>query len=369
MNNILSSIQTLKSSEDCGKYSKRFLHKNLVGGTATTGTGRNQTLRLGECCVVKPLTAVGTLTSLLHNSAKVVEKTFQILSAFRLIKIVSLVVVLSISMVNESWATCENNQTCGDDCCWEFDNSSGQLTITGSGKMDNYGYDYKNRPWNSIISQITSLKVEGVTSIGDNAFSQADNIKNLDLPDVTIIGANSLESISHLDYQNTPKIEEIGGEAFYAIDSFIVPDTLTDVDSDAFMNTREFIISSDADMSSWHEDALADSGYVVFKCKGEQESCADMVREFASKSPNIPSENITCESASKDQCTGSDYGWSGTSCVYRGDEGEINCADSYVSWNNECYDEYPFAKKHWTPAEANKWLKDDDNFVVITFKK
>ena len=41
-----------------------------------------------------------------------------------------------------------------------------------------------------------------------------------------------------------------------------------------------------------------------------------------------------------------------------------------VEWDNACLDEYPFAKKRWTPAEANEWLHDgNDNFVVITFKK
>lgn len=39
-----------------------------------------------------------------------------------------------------------------------------------------------------------------------------------------------------------------------------------------------------------------------------------------------------------------------------------------VVWQAHCYDEYPFSRKRWTPAEANEWLKDDDNFVIITFK-
>ena len=54
--------------------------------------------------------------------------------------------------------------------------------------------------------------------------------------------------------------------------------------------------------------------------------------------------------------------------------GDFNPADCYnngqVPYNNQCLDEYPFAKKRWTPAEANEWLHDgNDNFVVITFKK
>ena len=40
-----------------------------------------------------------------------------------------------------------------------------------------------------------------------------------------------------------------------------------------------------------------------------------------------------------------------------------------VYYKGECLNEYPFARKHWTPAEAAKYLKDDDNEIIITFKK
>ena len=67
-------IKALKSSEDCDKFSKSVSYETLVGGTTTIGRGRKQTQRLCEYCANKPLTAVGTLTSLLCNSAKVMEK-------------------------------------------------------------------------------------------------------------------------------------------------------------------------------------------------------------------------------------------------------------------------------------------------------
>ncbi len=50
---------------------------------------------------------------------------------------------------------------------------------------------------------------------------------------------------------------------------------------------------------------------------------------------------------------------------------ESSCyAKGQVFWDNACLDEYPFAKKRWTPAEANEWLHDgNDNFVILTFRK
>ena len=50
------------------------------------------------------------------------------------------------------------------------------------------------------------------------------------------------------------------------------------------------------------------------------------------------------------------------------DDGSSNCpAGEY--WDGECYDEYPFAKKRYTPAEAAPWLKDNGNVVTLIFKK
>ena len=74
MNNVFNSVQTHGTSEKCNKYSKSVSYETLVGGTATTGRGIKQTRRLSKGSAIKPLTAVGTLTSLLCNSAKVMEK-------------------------------------------------------------------------------------------------------------------------------------------------------------------------------------------------------------------------------------------------------------------------------------------------------
>ena len=74
MRKNFDSIQTLKSSEDCDKYSKSVSYETLVGGTSTTGRDIKQTRRLFLSSADKPLIAIGTLTSLLCNSAKVMEK-------------------------------------------------------------------------------------------------------------------------------------------------------------------------------------------------------------------------------------------------------------------------------------------------------
>ena len=42
MRKNFNSVQMLKSSEDCDKYSKRVSYETLVGGTTTTGRGIKQ---------------------------------------------------------------------------------------------------------------------------------------------------------------------------------------------------------------------------------------------------------------------------------------------------------------------------------------
>ena len=74
MNNVFSKAQMLETSEDCDKYSTSVSYETLVIGATTIGREYKQTRRLSKGSADKPLTAVGTLTSLLCNSAKVVEK-------------------------------------------------------------------------------------------------------------------------------------------------------------------------------------------------------------------------------------------------------------------------------------------------------
>ena len=74
MNNVFSRVQMLETSENCDKFSKSVSYETLVGGTTTTGRGIKQTQKMFLSSADKPLSAVGTLTSLLCNSAKVMEK-------------------------------------------------------------------------------------------------------------------------------------------------------------------------------------------------------------------------------------------------------------------------------------------------------
>ncbi|MBQ6331893.1 MAG: leucine-rich repeat protein [Clostridia bacterium] len=81
----------------------------------------------------------------------------------------------------------ETSGQCGDDLYWEFDESTGTLTITGSGAM--YDYGIGTAPWNSVRSEITAVVFpDGMTSVGRSAFYGCTGIEEIVVPDsVTVI--------------------------------------------------------------------------------------------------------------------------------------------------------------------------------------
>ena len=72
--------------------------------------------------------------------------------------------------------------SCGENVSWVM-SRDGVLTISGTGAMTDYDYDYNSAPWYSFNTSITSVVVnEGVTSIGAYAFESCTNLEEISLP-------------------------------------------------------------------------------------------------------------------------------------------------------------------------------------------
>jgi len=108
-------------------------------------------------------------------------------------------------------------QKCGDSLEWSFDPDTGELTITGTGDM----YDWTSGeevPWAEYAERITSVVIaEGVTSIGDNAFSGCTELTSVTVPSsVTSIGKdafNGCTSLENIYYNGTEsEWEDIASE-------------------------------------------------------------------------------------------------------------------------------------------------------------
>lgn len=87
------------------------------------------------------------------------------------------------------------------DCTWTLTGTV--LTISGTGKMDDYGSG-RSVPWNDKIDKITNVKIkDGVTSIGHGAFCDHKNLRNVTIP-------NSITSIGAEAFYGTPFLNNKG---------------------------------------------------------------------------------------------------------------------------------------------------------------
>ena len=129
---------------------------------------------------------------------------------------------------------------CGENVKWRYDSKTKELTIFGSGNMDDYRSSSQS-PWCDISEEILTVKVEkgvtsvgssafedcynlqkvelcdGIISLGDSAFCYCENLTSITIPNsVTSIGNNIFRDCSSLVNVDIPEnVESIGSSAFY----------------------------------------------------------------------------------------------------------------------------------------------------------
>lgn len=152
---------------------------------------------------------------------------------------------------------------CGPSAYWSFDSSTGTLTISGSGAMEDYEYgnefpwmDYRNSIQTIVIGdQITQIGRnafpwtacstiqfgKSVRSIGAEAFSGCRNLNgDLTLPDsVQIVGDSAFAGCTGLTGTLTlgSSLQTIGAGAFYDCSfsgNLVIPDSVTSIGRYAF---------------------------------------------------------------------------------------------------------------------------------------
>ena len=188
MRKNFNSDQMFEASDVCNKFTKSVLHETLVIGAATIGSECVQNQWLSKGSANKPLTAVGTLTSLLCNSAKVVEKLLQMSPIFRLVNVFGLVAVLSFTIITESSAECVGaTETtagtdtitgahcgiCGTNCNWKIDGDTLKVTGGANGEIGHMNegakwidnvYTYL-MPWKDLESEFSKFYISGFKNV------------------------------------------------------------------------------------------------------------------------------------------------------------------------------------------------------------
>ncbi len=135
---------------------------------------------------------------------------------------------------------------CGANAYYSFEPTSGTLTISGTGAMDDFSdgsaasgglqprpwYDYKNDIKNVVIQ-------DGVLTVGENAFWSCANIETVDFGNtVKGIGKYAFSGCSSLTAVELPEsVTYIGTQAFAdceSLKSVIIPGKITEIPTAAF---------------------------------------------------------------------------------------------------------------------------------------
>ena len=132
----------------------------------------------------------------------------------------------------------EYSGICGTNAVWTFEKETGTLTVSGSGRMRDYGWN--DMPWVGLRDRIRAVVVhEGITSIGNNAFRSCAGLETVSLPET---------------------LGKIGGAAFLgcgALETVEIPAAVTSIGDSAFAYSGIHEILISAKVRSLGEETFA----------------------------------------------------------------------------------------------------------------
>ena len=109
----------------------------------------------------------------------------------------------------------------GDNITWNFDGSTGTLTLSGNGEMYNLSPG-EGAEWHAYYDKVKRIVInKGISSIGTNAFYGLDQAESIDIPDsVKTIYPGALQGCESIKELNLPNgLESIGENAFWLMTS------------------------------------------------------------------------------------------------------------------------------------------------------
>ena len=168
--------------------------------------------------------------------------------------------------------------TCGQNLTWSYNETTRQLTVTGTGPMDCGDYPQ----WMDLRAKATSIVIEdGVTSVSYGAFAHFTALHTVTLPaSVRTIEGNAFHSCYKLKHISLEHIEALGSYSFYgcsSLKSLTVPTAVTEIPYATFNNCRGL------QSVRLHDRLVRIQDYAFYGCNGLTEiQIPDSVTEIGS---------------------------------------------------------------------------------------
>ena len=203
---------------------------------------------------------------------------------------------------------------------WTYAN--GTLTVSGTGAMADQS-DPNNRPWEAHAGQITTVVVnDGITSIGEAAFSRFKQLTTANLPNsLTTISQQAFQGCAALKTVNFPaNLKTIEGWAFeecYALESVTLPEGLTTIGFRAFSECIDLkSVTVPASVTTIEEGAFGHSPATITVTEDNLNYSSDEHGVLFDKDkttliycrPNIEVETYTIPSTVTEICKEAFYG-------------------------------------------------------------
>ncbi len=193
--------------------------------------------------------------------------------------------IVAICATTLAWA--DDSGSCGENVTYSFVESTGTLTISGTGYMEDFTSSSKV-PWNAYRSSIKKVVINnGVTSIGNEAFDGCTALTSVTIPNsVTSIENSTFDGCTGLTSIEIPNsVTSIGNYAFgycSGLTSIEIPNSVTSIGDYAFgdctgltsitiPNSVTSIGLCAFDGTAWYDnqpDGLVYAGNVAYKYKG-----------------------------------------------------------------------------------------------------
>ena len=136
---------------------------------------------------------------------------------------------------------------CGDNAIWELDEKAGKLTISGTGDMWDYKFNYTSSapgtPWYDYREGIKTVEIsEGITTVGTMAFYSLTELTSVSIPSTVMkikgYAFSYCRYLSSLTFAGKSKLEFIGDHSFVSVKltDIVLPEGVTTIEYSAFGN-------------------------------------------------------------------------------------------------------------------------------------